>query len=89
MTVSLPNFLASAVTERMETPSSSSLLSTMLPTPMTRHLPHPPILAHAAELLSGYDVMFCDVWGVLHDGHRAFAAGMRCAARSFAPAAAR
>ena len=40
---------------------------------MTRHLPHPPILAHAGELLSGYDVMFCDVWGVLHDGHRAFA----------------
>ncbi len=36
--------------------------------------PHPPILAHAAELLSGYDVMFCDVWGVLHDGHRAFEA---------------
>jgi HAD superfamily hydrolase (TIGR01459 family) len=36
--------------------------------------PHPPILQHAAELLSGYDVMFCDVWGVLHDGHRAFEA---------------
>ena len=36
--------------------------------------PHPPILEHAAELLSGYDVMFCDVWGVLHDGHRAFEA---------------
>ena len=36
--------------------------------------PHPPILKHAAELLSGYDVMFCDVWGVLHDGHRAFEA---------------
>ncbi|MEO8421208.1 MAG: TIGR01459 family HAD-type hydrolase [Hyphomicrobium sp.] len=36
--------------------------------------PHPPILAHVAELLSGYDVMFCDVWGVLHDGHRAFEA---------------
>lgn len=36
--------------------------------------PHPPILAHAAELLSAYDVMFCDVWGVLHDGYRAFEA---------------
>ncbi len=36
--------------------------------------PHPPVLVHAAELLSDYDVMFCDVWGVLHDGHRAFEA---------------
>ena len=33
----------------------------------------PPIIAHAGELLSRYDVMLCDVWGVLHDGHRAFA----------------
>lgn len=32
----------------------------------------PPVLAHAGELLSGYDVIFCDVWGVLHDGQRAF-----------------
>jgi HAD superfamily hydrolase (TIGR01459 family) len=30
-------------------------------------------VAHAAPLLAGYDVLFCDVWGVLHDGHRAFA----------------
>jgi HAD superfamily hydrolase (TIGR01459 family) len=34
--------------------------------------PPPPILARAGELLSRYDVLFCDVWGVLHDGHRAF-----------------
>jgi HAD superfamily hydrolase (TIGR01459 family) len=33
----------------------------------------PPILAHAGELLARYDVLFCDVWGVLHDGHRAVA----------------
>jgi HAD superfamily hydrolase (TIGR01459 family) len=32
----------------------------------------PPILANAAPLLVNYDVLFCDVWGVLHDGHRAF-----------------
>ena len=38
-----------------------------------RDLPHPPILAHAGELLARYDVLYCDVWGVLHDGHRAFA----------------
>ncbi len=33
----------------------------------------PPILQRAGELLAGYDVLYCDVWGVLHDGHRAFA----------------
>ncbi len=32
----------------------------------------PPILDHAGPLLAGYDVLFCDVWGVIHDGHRAF-----------------
>lgn len=39
---------------------------------MPRHASHPPILDHAGELLSNYDVMFCDVWGVLHDGNHAF-----------------
>jgi HAD superfamily hydrolase (TIGR01459 family) len=38
-----------------------------------RPIKPPPILAHAEQLLTGYDVLFCDVWGVLHDGHRAFA----------------
>lgn len=32
----------------------------------------PPIVANAGPLLVNYDVVFCDVWGVLHDGHRAF-----------------
>jgi HAD superfamily hydrolase (TIGR01459 family) len=32
----------------------------------------PPILARAGDLLARYDVLFCDVWGVLHDGHRAY-----------------
>ena len=32
----------------------------------------PPILPRAGELLARYDVLYCDVWGVLHDGHRAF-----------------
>jgi HAD superfamily hydrolase (TIGR01459 family) len=36
------------------------------------HTP-PPIVAHAGDILANYDVIFCDVWGVLHDGHRAFA----------------
>jgi HAD superfamily hydrolase (TIGR01459 family) len=38
-----------------------------------RHPTPPPILARAGELLARYDVLYCDVWGVLHDGHRAFA----------------
>lgn len=41
---------------------------------MMRRSSPPPILASAGELLSRYEVMFCDVWGVLHDGHRAFEA---------------
>lgn len=34
----------------------------------------PPVLEHAGDLLSRYDVLFCDVWGVLHNGFRAFTA---------------
>lgn len=34
----------------------------------------PAILHHAGPLLAGYDVVFCDVWGVVHDGLRAYAA---------------
>jgi HAD superfamily hydrolase (TIGR01459 family) len=33
----------------------------------------PPILERAGALLARYDVLYCDVWGVLHDGHKAFA----------------
>lgn len=32
----------------------------------------PPILAHAGPLLQNYDVLFCDVWGVVHNGIDAF-----------------
>lgn len=38
----------------------------------------PPILDSAGELLSRYDVLFCDVWGVVHNGITAFAGA--CAA---------
>lgn len=34
----------------------------------------PPILTRARDLLPRYDVLLCDVWGVVHDGNRAFAA---------------
>ncbi|MEQ1696923.1 MAG: TIGR01459 family HAD-type hydrolase [Hyphomicrobiaceae bacterium] len=32
----------------------------------------PPIFKHAGELLPRYDVVLCDVWGVVHDGLKAF-----------------
>jgi HAD superfamily hydrolase (TIGR01459 family) len=32
----------------------------------------PPILTHAGELLARYDVIFCDVWGVVHNGVTAY-----------------
>ncbi len=32
----------------------------------------PVILEHARDLLGRYDVLFCDVWGVVHDGYRAY-----------------
>lgn len=32
----------------------------------------PPILTHAGPLLENYDVLYCDVWGVVHDGVRAY-----------------
>lgn len=32
----------------------------------------PKILEHAADLLGRYDVLFCDVWGVVHDGRQAY-----------------
>lgn len=31
----------------------------------------PPIITAAGDLLQRYDVLFCDVWGVVHDGHAA------------------
>ena len=32
----------------------------------------PAIIANAADLLSRYDAIFCDVWGVMHNGRRAY-----------------
>jgi HAD superfamily hydrolase (TIGR01459 family) len=37
-------------------------------------MPLPERLDHFGPLLAGYDVIFSDVWGVVHDGQRAFAA---------------
>lgn len=37
----------------------------------------PPILTAARDLLQRYDVLFCDVWGVIHDGFRAYPGAMR------------
>jgi HAD superfamily hydrolase (TIGR01459 family) len=32
----------------------------------------PPVLANAGPLLSRYDAVFCDVWGVMHNGREAY-----------------
>ena len=39
---------------------------------------YPPIIEHAGPLFDGYDVLFCDVWGVVHNGRTAYVEG--CAA---------
>jgi HAD superfamily hydrolase (TIGR01459 family) len=41
----------------------------------------PTIITEARELLSRYDVLLCDVWGVVHDGQRAFAHANEALAR--------
>lgn len=41
----------------------------------------PPVIAHAGPLLAKYDALFCDVWGVVHDGLHAFAAAGDALAR--------
>ena len=35
-------------------------------------MPIPPILTFAADLLLRYDVLLCDLWGVVHDGRTAY-----------------
>ena len=37
-----------------------------------------PVLSNAGPLLSQYEVLFCDIWGVVHNGLRAYSEG--CAA---------
>lgn len=41
----------------------------------------PPIIASAGDLLNRYDVLFSDVWGVIHDGHKAFPAAAEALVR--------
>ena len=33
----------------------------------------PPIITHAGSILARYDAVFCDVWGVMHNGRTAYA----------------
>ncbi len=35
-----------------------------------------PVIDQAADLLTNYDVVFCDVWGVVHNGIRPYAAAV-------------
>ena len=30
------------------------------------------LITGASQLISGYDALICDVWGVIHDGHTAY-----------------
>lgn len=41
----------------------------------------PPILTHAGPLLANYDVLLCDLWGVVHDGRIAYAQAGEALAR--------
>jgi HAD superfamily hydrolase (TIGR01459 family) len=43
-----------------------------LATPPTASRSAPPILDRAGDLLARYDLIFCDVWGVVHNGITAF-----------------
>ncbi len=40
---------------------------------MQAAVPTPTILTSSAEFLCRYDVLLCDVWGVVHDGQKAYA----------------
>jgi HAD superfamily hydrolase (TIGR01459 family) len=48
-------------------PTQATILESPIP------VPAPTILTSAADFLAGYDVLLCDVWGVLHDGRVAYA----------------
>jgi HAD superfamily hydrolase (TIGR01459 family) len=41
----------------------------------------PPIIANAGPLLARYDALFCDVWGVVHNGRQAYAEAGEALAR--------
>ncbi len=41
----------------------------------------PPIIHNAGPLLENYDVLLCDIWGVVHDGRDAYAAAGEALAR--------
>lgn len=41
----------------------------------------PPIITHAGSILARYDAVFCDVWGVMHNGRTAYAESGEALAR--------
>lgn len=45
------------------------------------HAPTPPILSHCGDLLSRYDAVFCDVWGVVHNGLVAYTSACEALSR--------
>lgn len=48
---------------------------------MTGPPAHPPIVASAADILDRFDVVFCDVWGVVHNGVTAYVPANEALAR--------
>jgi HAD superfamily hydrolase (TIGR01459 family) len=44
------------------------------PAPARKHAPMPRIVSSLSDISDAYDAILCDVWGVLHDGKRAFPA---------------
>jgi HAD superfamily hydrolase (TIGR01459 family) len=55
-------------------PRTAIKFGPLVPTskPAQRAYRVPPILGNAGDVLSRYDVLFCDVWGVVHNGLTAF-----------------
>ena len=41
----------------------------------------PRLISGLSEIAAGHDALICDVWGVLHDGHRVFPAAAEALTR--------
>lgn len=69
----LKNGVMSGVAVSIPQPRFRPLVTTShKPSPRQPAVGAPPILERAGDVLQRYDVLFCDVWGVVHDGVSAF-----------------
>eukprot|EP01041_Mallomonas_annulata_P021586 gene21586-41678_t len=55
-------------------------MAVISPRPMSSPAPNPVAIGGLSELAPRYDVLLCDVWGVIHNGRESFPAA--CAALS-------